>query len=170
MTVVFLSRPINRHVEKAESAKTDFVNPKKRYYASPDVPEGEVSQTTLGEKGFVVTISRKVMATDGKVLREDSFRSRYIAEDAIYLIGKGGKLPAGQTLSGVYPGYTGSKDGIDLDHWLATKTPEKKLPADGTTLPNGAVPGAGGTTGPTGTTTDGVAAGTTTDGTTTPTG
>ena len=82
------------------------------------------------------------------MLREDSFRSRYIAEDAIYLIGKGGKLPAGQTLSGLYPGYTGSKAGIDLDDWLAQKKPpKKKLPADGTVPPDGAVPGTDGTTG-----------------------
>ena len=102
------------------------MNPKKRYYASPDVPEGEVSQTTFGEKGFSVTVSRTVNGEDGKVLHDDSFPSRYIPEDAIYLIGKGGKLPAGQTLSGLYPGYTGSTAGIDLDNWLATKKPPKK--------------------------------------------
>ena len=61
------------------------------------------------------------------------FPSRYIPEDAIYLIGKGGKLPAGQKLSGLYPGYTGSTAGIDLDHWLAgSRAKKKKLPADGT--------------------------------------
>jgi vancomycin resistance protein YoaR len=146
MTVTFLSRPLRRHVEKATSAQTNFVNPKKRYYASPDVPEGQISQTTYGTKGFQVTVSRTVTGPDGKLLHDNSFRSRYIPEDAIYLIGKGGKLPAGQKLSGLYPGYTGPTAGIDLDHWLAVKPPpKKKLPADGTVLPNGAVPGAGGT-------------------------
>jgi hypothetical protein len=146
MTVTFLSRPLGRHVEKATSAQTNFVNPKKRYYASPDVPEGQISQTTYGTKGFQVTVSRTVTGPDGKLLHDNSFRSRYIPEDAIYLIGKGGKLPAGQKLSGLYPGYTGPTAGIDLDHWLAVKPPpKKKLPADGTVLPNGAVPGAGGT-------------------------
>jgi vancomycin resistance protein YoaR len=146
MTVVFLSRPVKRHVEKETSAQTGFVNPKKRYYASPDVPAGQISQTTLGEKGFSVSVTRKVLGDDGAVLRQDTFRSRYIAEDAIYLIGKGGKLPAGQKLSGLYPGYTGPKDGIDLAKWLAPKPPKKKkLPADGKVLPGGAVPGPGGT-------------------------
>ena len=145
MTVSFLSRPLTRHVEKAYSAQTGFVNPKKRYYASPDVPEGEISQTTLGEKGFSVTVTRTVLGDNGKVLATDSFPSRYIPEDAIYLIGKGGKLPAGQKLSGLYPGYTGPTDGIDLDKWLATKPPKKKLPADGTVLPDGTVVGADGT-------------------------
>ena len=144
MTVSFLSRPLSRHIEYETSPQTGFVNPKKRYYASPDVAPGEVSQTTLGEKGFSVTVSRKILNGKGEVLDEDSFRSRYIAEDAIYLIGKGGKLPAGQTLSGLYPGYTGSKTGIDLANWLA-KPAKKKLPADGTVLPDGAVPGADGT-------------------------
>jgi hypothetical protein len=110
------------------------------------VPEGQISQTTYGTKGFQVTVSRTVTGPDGKLLHDNSFRSRYIPEDAIYLIGKGGKLPAGQKLSGLYPGYTGPTAGIDLDHWLAVKPPpKKKLPADGTVLPNGAVPGAGGT-------------------------
>ena len=145
MTVVFLSRPIDRQVEKSYSAQTDFVNPKKRFYASPDVPEGEVTQTTQGEKGFRVTVSRTVLGANGKVLREDSFPSRYIAEDAIYLIGKGGELPAGQKLSGLYPGYTGSTEGIDLDKWLATKPP-KKTPARRRPLPEeGALPGDGAT-------------------------
>ena len=152
MTVVFLSRPIDRRVEKAYSAQTDFVNPKKRFYASPDVPEGEVTQTTQGEKGFRVTVSRTVLGANGKVLREDSFPSRYIAEDAIYLIGKGGKLPAGQKLSGLYPGYTGSTEGIDLDKWLATKPPKKTPPADDPLPEEGAPPGDG-ATGTPGTTT-----------------
>ncbi len=60
---------------------------------------------------------------DGKVVRQDSFGSRYIPEDAIYLVGKGGKMPAGQTLAGLYPGYTGSTTGIDLTHWLAAPKP-----------------------------------------------
>ena len=145
MNVAFLSRPLNRKVARETSAQTAFVNPKKRFYASPDVPEGEVSQTTYGQKGFSVTVSRTVRSADGKVLHDDSFPSRYIAEDAIYLIGKGGKLPAGQKLSGLYPGYTGSTAGIDLDKWLATKPPKKNPPADGTT-PDGTT-GASGTTG-----------------------
>ena len=74
-------------------------------------------------------------------MHDDTFASRYIPEDAIYLIGKGGKLPAGQKLSGLYPGYTGSTAGIDLDHWLAVKPPpKKKLPADGTVPPDGPSP------------------------------
>ena len=109
------------------------------------MPPGTVSQTTLGEKGFQVTVSRTVTDANGKVVHDDSFASRYIPEDAIYLIGKGGKLPAGQTLSGLYPGYTGSTTGINLGTWLA-KPAKKKKPA-GTTVPpaGGTLPGAGGT-------------------------
>jgi vancomycin resistance protein YoaR len=174
MTVVFLSRPLDRHVEDATSTPTAYVEPKKRYYASPDVPAGTVSQTTLGERGFQVTVSRTVRDAKGKLLHDDSFRSRYIPEDAIYLIGKGGKLPAGQTLSGLYPGYTGSTAGIDLSTWLAKpakkKKPAKKAnPADGTTTGTyGATPGT--TTGTTGTTPVDPASTTPTDVTTAPTG
>ena len=153
MTVSFLSRPLNRRVERETSAQTGWVNPKKRYYASPDVPAGDTSQVTYGQKGFSVTVSRTVRGEDSKVLHQDTFASRYIAEDAIYLVGKGGKVPAGQKLAGLYPGYTGSATGIDLEHWLAPKPPKKKkLPADGTVLPGGAVPGADGTTTPVDTT------------------
>ena len=137
MTVSFLSRPLDRHVESTTSEPVSYVQPKKRFYASPDVAAGTLSQTTLGERGFTVTVSRKVISDNGKV-REDSFYSRYIPEDAIYLVGKGGKLPAGATLSGLYPGYTGSTDGIDLNNWLAETPPKKpKKPAQGATNPDG---------------------------------
>src|SRR5262249_27055846 len=114
MTVTFLSRPLDRQVTPTPSAQTAFVNPKKRYYASPDVPEGETTQVTNGEKGLNVSVHREVVDGHGKTVHSDNFGSHYIAEDAIYLIGKGGKLPAGQKLSGLYPGYTGSTAGVDL--------------------------------------------------------
>jgi len=135
-----------------------------------DVPAGTVSQTTLGEKGFQVTVSRTVTDANGKLVHQDSFASHYIPEDAIYLIGKGGKLPAGQTLSGLYPGYTGSAAGINLATWLG-KPAKKKKPAGATIPPNGTIPGVNGTgTPPGGTTTGttGTTAGTPTG--TTPTG
>jgi vancomycin resistance protein YoaR len=138
MTVSFLSRPLDRHIDYTTSQPVSYVNAKKRFYASPDVQAGTVSRTTFGERGFFVTVSRRVLAKDGKVLSKDSFSSRYIPEDAIYLVGKGGKLPVGQKLSGLYPGYTGPTTGIDLAHWLA-KPAKKKKPADGTVPPEGIV-------------------------------
>jgi vancomycin resistance protein YoaR len=175
MTVIFLSRPIGRHVAYSTSAQTAYTNPKKRFYASPDAAAGQVVPTTVGEKGFSVTVSRTVTGAGGKVIHQDSFPSRYIPEDAIYLVGKGGTLPAGQTLAGLYPGYTGSSAGIDLAHWLG-KPAKKKKPADGTAT-DGSIPGVpAGTTTPGGTlpgsTTpaDTTTTGTTTTGTTTPSG
>jgi hypothetical protein len=88
-----------------------------------------------------VTVSRKVLGDDGKVIREDSFSSRYIPEDAIYLVGKGATLPAGQSLAGLYPGYTGSTDGVDLAHWLGTPA-KKKKPADTKPPAGSVIPGA----------------------------
>ena len=161
MTVIFLSRPIRRHVVQTTSAQTSYTNPAKRFYASPDAAPGQVSQTTQGEKGFSVTVSRKVLATDGKVIRSDSFSSRYIPEDAIYLVGKGATLPAGQTLAGLYPGYTGSTAGVDLAHWLG-KPAKKKKPAGGKPAA-GSIPGV-----PTGTATPGTLPGATTPVATTP--
>jgi vancomycin resistance protein YoaR len=143
MTVAFLSRPSGRHVAQTTSAQTAYTNPKKRFYASPDAAAGQVVPTTVGEKGFSVTVSRTVTGADGKVVHQDSFPSRYIPEDAIYLVGKGATLPAGQTLAGLYPGYTGSSAGVDLAHWLGKPAKKKpKKPADGTTGPGGAVSGA----------------------------
>jgi len=151
MTVTFLSRPVGRHVTQTTSAQTSYTNPKKRFYASPDAAAGQVSQTTEGEKGFSVTVSRTVTAADGKVIHQDSFPSRYIPEDAIYLVGKGATLPAGQTLAGLYPGYTGSSAGVDLAHWLGTPAKKKKpkKPAGGNPA-DGSIPGI-----PAGTTTPG---------------
>ena len=131
MTVAFLSRPLSRHVQQTTSAQTAYTNPKKRFYASPDAAAGQIAQTTEGEKGFQVTVTRKVLGSDGKLIREDSFSSRYIPEDAIYLVGKGATLPPGETLAGLYPGYTGSSAGVDLAHWLG-KPAKKKKPAKGT--------------------------------------
>ena len=128
MTVAFLSRPLSRHVQQTTSAQTAYTNPKKRFYASPDAAAGQIAQTTEGEKGFQVTVTRKVLGSDGKLIREDSFSSRYIPEDAIYLVGKGATLPPGETLAGLYPGYTGSSAGVDLAHWLG-KPAKKKKPA-----------------------------------------
>ncbi len=161
MTVFFLSRPLDRHIELSTSDPVNYVEPKKRFYASPDVANGTVTQTTDGERGFNVTVSRTVVGSNGKVRGEQTFPSRYIPEDAIYLVGKGGTLPAGQTLSGLYPGYTGSTDGIDLNNWLAEpKPPKKKKPAAGDSVaPNGAAPGA----------TDGTTTGSTNPADTTPT-
>ena len=151
MTVAFLSRPLGRHVEQTTSAQTSYTNPKKRFYASPDAAAGQVVPTTVGEKGFSVTVSRTVTGPDGKVVHQDSFPSRYIPEDAIYLVGKGGTLPAGQPLAGLYPGYTGSSAGIDLAHWLGTPAKKKKpkKPAAGNPA-DGSIPGI-----PAGTTTPG---------------
>ena len=43
MTVTFLSRPLDRHVESTTSAQpVNYVEPKKRFYASPDVAAGQV--------------------------------------------------------------------------------------------------------------------------------
>jgi vancomycin resistance protein YoaR len=168
MTVVFLSRPLGRKVEQSRSDQTAFVEPKKRYYASPDVPAGTVQQTTLGERGFQVTVARTVSDADGTILHDDRFRSRYIPEDAIYLIGKGGKLPAGQTLAGLYPGYTGSTAGVNLAMWLAKpdKKPSKSATPQGSTFPGATGPN-GATTTPDGTTTTPDGATTTPDGATT---
>jgi hypothetical protein len=144
MTVTFLSRPLGRQVTYRTSQPTAYVNPKKRYYASPDAAPGTISQTTLGERGFFVTVARRVLGGNGKLLHEDSFSSKYIPEDAIYVVGKGGKLPAGQTLAGLYPGYTGSATGIDLAHWLGKPAKKKKPPAKGK-LPAGTPPLTSGT-------------------------
>jgi hypothetical protein len=80
-----------------------------------------------------------VLDDSDKVIASDSFASRYIPEDAIYLVGKGAALPGGQTLAGLYPGYTGSTAGVDLAHWLG-KPAKKKKPA-GTTSPTTGIPG-----------------------------
>jgi hypothetical protein len=118
-----------------------------------------------------VTVSRKVVATDGTVIREDSFSSRYIPEDAIYLVGKGATLPAGQALSGLYPGYTGSSAGVDLAHWLGKPAKKKKKPAAGTTSPDGPILGVPAGTATPGTTVPGsTTPAATTTGQTTPSG
>ena len=138
MTVVFLSRPLDRHVEHTTRRRPPTSSPRS---ATTRAPTSRPARSRRRRSASAASRSRsraRCATPTARCCSDDTFPSRYIPEDAIYLIGKGGKLPAGQTLSGLYPGYTGSTAGIDLSTWLA-KPAKKKKPAKDA-LPSGGAP------------------------------
>ena len=81
------------------STPTNYVDPGTRYVFEPDlVAPGQLSQQTLGERGFDVDVTRTVTADDGTIVRKDTFHSHYVPEDIVFDVGKKAKLPKGATL------------------------------------------------------------------------
>ncbi len=99
LTVQFLSAPLHRTTSLVTSTPTSYVDPGTRYVFEPDlVAPGQLSQQTLGERGFDVDVTRTVTADDGTIVRTDTFHSHYVPEDIVFDVGKKAKLPKGATL------------------------------------------------------------------------
>jgi vancomycin resistance protein YoaR len=93
MTVAFYSTPSGRTVEKTVSERTAFSDPAERYILKRDLAPGSKVRTAGGTRGFTVTVGRVVRNRSGKVIREDSFASKYTPEDIIYRVGPNTTVP-----------------------------------------------------------------------------
>ncbi|HEX4407049.1 MAG TPA: VanW family protein [Polyangia bacterium] len=98
LTVALLSAPTGRTTTLAPGAEANYTKPGKRYVSDPDVPKGQFSQQTDGERGFDFEVARTVTAADGTVVHTDTFRSHYVAEDIVFDVNPATKLPKGATL------------------------------------------------------------------------
>lgn len=58
------------------------------YREDASIPLGEVKQVEWAQKGMDVTVSRVVREVD-EIIHEDTFFSRYMPWQAIYLVGTG---------------------------------------------------------------------------------
>jgi vancomycin resistance protein YoaR len=99
LTVQLLSAPLQRTTTISDPVPTNYVEPGKRYVSDPDnTPAKELSQQTIGERGFDVERTLTVRDDDGNVINTYIFHSHYIPEDIVYNVGKGAKLPKGAVL------------------------------------------------------------------------
>jgi hypothetical protein len=72
---------------------TNHTQPKLQYAVDPGAPRNSVRRTSAGGPGFDVTVYRKVFQR-GKLIREDSFFTRYKPENPTAIYGPG-KTPPG---------------------------------------------------------------------------
>jgi vancomycin resistance protein YoaR len=93
LTFSFYGTDQGREVEARVGPKTRFRESKLTYALDPAAPRGSV-RTVRGDyqRGFDVTVFRTV-TENGKVLREDSFPSRYIPVGDTAIYGPGRKIP-----------------------------------------------------------------------------
>ena len=147
MTVAFLSRPLDRHVEKSRrrrrrtswtrrSATTRArtcrtARSRRRRTASEGLPGHRVAHGDGGRRQGACTTTRSRPATSPRTRSTSSARAA--------------SCPPARSSPASTRATPARRPASTSTHWLAAKAPpKKKLPADGTVLPDGAVPGADG--------------------------
>ena len=93
LTFTFYGTNPHRKVDLETGPQTNFTSPKPSYAYDPAAPEGSI-RTVAGshESGFDITVYRKV-SERGKVIRKDSFASRYLAVGDTVIYGPGTHPP-----------------------------------------------------------------------------
>ena len=94
LTFTFYGTPEGRRVEATTSDRTNFKDPEMSYAVDPSAPPGSVKVVQgSGASGFDLSVHRKVYDRSGKLLREDTFLSRYVAEGPTTIYGPGRTPP-----------------------------------------------------------------------------
>jgi vancomycin resistance protein YoaR len=91
-TVTFYGTRQGRRVESTTSEPTNYTQPELQYAVDPGAPPNSVTRTAAGGPGFDVTVYRKVFQR-GKLIREDSFFTRYKPENPTAIYGPGRTPP-----------------------------------------------------------------------------
>ncbi len=86
MTVSLYSTNRGVRVTKRTGDAHSFVAPKDRYILNPALTADEQIQETTGERGFVIAVER-IVKRNGKIIATDTFRSNYIAEPRLFIVG-----------------------------------------------------------------------------------
>ncbi|HZB23974.1 MAG TPA: VanW family protein [Gaiellaceae bacterium] len=93
LTFTFYGTPTGRRVASTTSAQTNWRPPATSYAYDPYAPRGSIRTSTgSNQSGFDVTVNRTVFQGD-KVLRKDSFPSRYIPVGPTVVYGPGTNPP-----------------------------------------------------------------------------
>ncbi len=94
LTFTFYGSPEGRRVVSETTPKTNFRNPQTTYAVDPSAPAGSVQLVAgSGRQGFDVTVKRTVYDRAGKLIRRDSFLSRYVPEGSTAVYGPGRTPP-----------------------------------------------------------------------------
>ena len=96
ITVSIYSTSFDRKVEEQTSEPFDFTEPKTRYVATEGVPPGQEQEITSGEKGYSVTISRKVFK-GSQLVSDGDFTTVYLAPPKVIGVAPG--TPGAETPS-----------------------------------------------------------------------
>ncbi|MEO8290731.1 MAG: VanW family protein [Gaiellaceae bacterium] len=91
-TVSFFGTKEGRRVTSSTSSPANYSPPKMQYAIDPTAPRGSVRVVSGGGPGFDVNVHRKVYE-HGKLLREDTFFTRYTPQNSTTVYGPGGKPP-----------------------------------------------------------------------------
>ena len=91
-TVTFYGTKQGRKVESRTTEPTNHTQPELQYAVDPGAPPNSVRRTAAGGPGFDVTVYRKVFER-GKLIREDSFFTRYKPENPTAIYGPGRTPP-----------------------------------------------------------------------------
>ncbi|HUK99112.1 MAG TPA: VanW family protein [Gaiellaceae bacterium] len=94
LTFTFYGTPSGRRVVSHTGPKTNWTQPKLAYAVDPSAPRNSVRVVPgTGELGFDVIVTRDVYTRDGKLLRHNVFRSRYIPDSPTAVYGPGRTPP-----------------------------------------------------------------------------
>jgi vancomycin resistance protein YoaR len=94
LTFTFYGTPEGRRVVATTGPETNFRAPKMSYAVDPSAPAGSVDVVSgSNAQGFDVTVKRTVYDRHGKVLRRDSFASRYVPDGPTTVYGPGRTPP-----------------------------------------------------------------------------
>jgi vancomycin resistance protein YoaR len=93
LTFAFYGTPQGRKVTATTGPQVNWTDPRVSYAYDPYAPRGSVRYASgSGERGFDVTVWRTV-TENRKVLRKDSFFSRYIPVGPTQIYGPGRSIP-----------------------------------------------------------------------------
>ena len=94
LTFTFYGTNEHRRVVATTSPQTKWTGPAMNYAIDPNAPRGSVKVVAgTGEKGFDVSVTRKVYDASGKELRHDVFKSHYIPDSPTTVYGPGRTPP-----------------------------------------------------------------------------
>jgi Uncharacterized vancomycin resistance protein len=94
LTFTFYGTPEGRRVTAVTSPQTNFRAPKMSYAFDPSAPARSVKVVAgSGAQGFDLSVKRMVYDRHGKVLRRDTFRSRYVPDGPTAIYGPGRTPP-----------------------------------------------------------------------------
>jgi uncharacterized protein YabE (DUF348 family) len=104
--------PQNRRVESTEQPLRVIGAPKVKRVPDPTLLKGKTEVLEYGEPARATSVSRKVYATNGKLLHEDTWYSQYRSEPRVLRVGTKPKPKPKKKPPKVDPLVPGEVDGV----------------------------------------------------------